>query len=64
MCDTRKVTNYGLLVRMVCEAVFGDICKMKIYAGGRQKLEDTVLSLLDRNFGQNHHIYPAILIIV
>jgi len=36
---------------MVCEAVLGYICNMEIY------LEDTVLSFLDRNLGQNHHIY-------
>jgi len=63
MCYPGKITKYGVLVRMVCEAVFGDICKVMIYAGERPKLEDTVLSLLDRNLRQNHHIYQAGLLI-
>jgi len=44
-------------VRTVCEAVSGYICNMEIYSTEGKKLEDTVLSLLDRNLGQNHHIY-------
>jgi hypothetical protein len=39
---------------MACEAVLGYICKMNLYTAERQKLEDTVLSLLDRNLGQYH----------
>jgi hypothetical protein len=27
-----KITKYGVLVRMVCEAVSGYICNMEIYA--------------------------------
>jgi hypothetical protein len=42
---------------MVCEALLGYDCNMDIYAAEGKKLEDTVLSLLDRNLGQNHHIY-------
>ena len=42
---------------MVCEAVSGYICNMEIYSAEGKKLEDTVLSLLDRNLGQSHHIY-------
>jgi len=42
---------------MVCEAVSGYICNMEIYWAERKKLEDTVLSLLDTNLSQNHHIY-------
>jgi len=49
--------KYGVLVRMVCEAVSGYICNMEIYSAEGKKLEDTVLSRLDRNLGQNHHIY-------
>jgi len=52
-----KITKYGVLVRMVCEVVSGYICNMEIYWAEGKKLEDTVLSLLDRNLGQNHHIY-------
>jgi len=44
-------------VRMVCEAVSGYICNMEIYSAEGKKLDDTVLSLLDRNLDQNHHIY-------
>jgi hypothetical protein len=52
-----KITKYGVLVRMVCEAVSGSTCNMEIYAAERMTLEVTVLSLLERNLGQNHHIY-------
>jgi len=48
---------------MVCETVSGYICNMEIYSEGK-KLEDTVLSLLDRNLGQNHHMYQDIFITV
>ena len=44
-------------MRMVCDAVSGYICNMEIYSAEGKKLEDTVLSLLHRNLGQNHHIY-------
>jgi len=40
-----KITKYGVLVRMVCEAVPGYICNMEIYSAEGKKLEDTVLSL-------------------
>ena len=49
--------KYGVLVRKVCEAVSGYICNMELYSAEGKKLEDTVLSLLDRNLGQNHHVY-------
>jgi hypothetical protein len=42
---------------MVCEALSGYACNMDMYTAEGRKLEDTVLSLLDRNLGQNHHIY-------
>ena len=51
-----KVTKHGVLVRMMCEAVSGYICNMDIYSAEGKKLENTVLSLLDRNLDQNHHI--------
>ena len=44
-------------MRMVCEALLGYICSMEMYSAEGKKLEDTVLSLLDRNLGQNHCIY-------
>ena len=43
-------------MRLVCEAVSGCMCNMEIYATVAKKLQDTVLSLLDRNLGHNHHI--------
>ena len=49
--------KYGVLVRMVCEAVSGCICNMEVYWAEGKNLEDTVFSFLDRNVGQNHHIY-------
>ena len=44
-------------MRLVCEAVSSYVCNVKIYSAEGKKLEDTLLSLLDRNLGQNHHIY-------
>ena len=61
-CNLGKI-EYAALVRMVCYAVWGYMCKMKIHTAEAQNLEDTVLSLSDRNLGQNHHICHAILII-
>ena len=52
-----KITKYGVLVRMVSEAESGYICNMEIYSSEGKKLEDRMLSLLDRKLGQNHHIY-------
>ena len=46
------ITKYGVLARMVCEVVLRYICNMEIYSAERKKLEDTMLSLLDRNLGQ------------
>ena len=42
---------------MVCEAVPGYIGNMEMYWAEGKNLEDTVLSFLDRNWGQNNHIY-------
>jgi hypothetical protein len=50
-----KITKYGVLVRMVCEAVLGYICNMEIYLALGKKLEVTVFPLLDRKLGQNHY---------
>jgi hypothetical protein len=52
-----KITKYVVPVRMVCDVVLGYICYMEIYWAEAKKLEDTVLSLLERNLSQNHHIY-------
>jgi len=42
---------------MVCEVVSGYIWNMVIYSAEVKKLKDAVLSLSDRNIGQNYHIY-------
>jgi hypothetical protein len=44
---------------MVHEAALGYICKMNLYTAEGQKLEDTVLLLLDRNLRQNHIYYSV-----
>jgi len=46
-------------MKIVCKSVLGYIGSMGYTAEG-QKFEDTVLSLLGRNPGQNHHIYQEI----
>jgi len=38
-------------------AVSGYICNMEIYSTEVKKLEDRVLSFIERNLSQNHHIY-------
>jgi len=55
--NSGKTTKYGVLMRMVCESLSGYICNMEVYSAEGKKLEDAVLSLLDRNLGHNHHIY-------
>jgi len=37
--------KYGLLVRMVCEAVFVYICNMEIYAAEGKKFQDSVITV-------------------
>ena len=39
-------------MRMVCEAVLGCICNVKLYLAEGKKFEDTVLSLSDRNYAK------------
>jgi hypothetical protein len=46
--NPRNITKYGVLVRMLCAY------NMEMYSAEGKKLEGTVLSLLDRNLGQNH----------
>jgi len=45
---------------MVCEVVSGYNCNTEVHSAEGKKLEDTVLSLLDRNLRENHHIYQEI----
>ena len=37
-----EITKYGVLMKMVCEAVSCYICNMEIYSAEGKKLEDTV----------------------
>jgi len=39
-----KITKYTVLVGMVCEAVSGYICNMKIYSAEGKKFEDSVIT--------------------
>jgi len=48
MYNPGKITECGVLVRMMCEAVLGYVCNMEMYSAEGKKLEDTMLSLLDR----------------
>lgn len=52
-----KITKYGILVRMVCEAVAGYICNFHIYATDGNKLEDTVLTVIEPYKNLWHEIY-------
>ena len=54
--NPRKITKYGVVERLVYEAVSGYICNMDIYTAEGKKLEN-IISLLDRNEGHNHHSY-------
>jgi hypothetical protein len=40
MCNQGNMTKYAVLVRMVCEAVSGYTCKLRIYAADGYKLDD------------------------
>jgi hypothetical protein len=55
MYNPAKITKYGVLVRMVCEAASGYICNMEIYAA-EGKMENTVLSLLERLGPESSHL--------
>ena len=39
--NPRKITKYGVLLRMVCEAVLGSNCNIEMYSAEGKKLEDT-----------------------
>ena len=53
--NPRKLTKYGILVRMVSET--GYICNLEIYTGEGKKLQETILSILQPYLGSWHHIY-------
>jgi hypothetical protein len=39
-----KITKYGVLVRMLCDAVSGYAYNMEMYSAEGKKLEDTVIT--------------------
>jgi hypothetical protein len=49
-------TNFGVLVRTVCEAVSGCICDMETCATETKKLENTVSPILDKYLAKYRHI--------
>lgn len=55
--NASKINKYGLLIRMLCEAKTGYICKFKIYDGDGGRLQETVLQLLQPFENLWHHIY-------
>jgi hypothetical protein len=46
-----RITKYGILVRMLCEATTGYISYTEIYTAQGKKLNDTVMSVLENNLG-------------
>ncbi|XP_043259649.1 piggyBac transposable element-derived protein 4-like [Colletes gigas] len=52
-----KLIKYGILVRMVCEAVSGYICKLEIYCAQGKTLQTTIFSTLHPFLNLCHHIY-------
>lgn len=52
-----KIIKYGLLCRMLCEAKSGYICNLEIYCAEGKKLDQTIMSLLDKNIGLGYHVY-------
>lgn len=55
--NPRKLTKYGILVRVLSESQTGYICNMEIYCGQGKKLQDTVTTILTPYFGYWHHLY-------
>nr|XP_012147783.1 PREDICTED: piggyBac transposable element-derived protein 4-like [Megachile rotundata] len=52
-----KITKYGILVRMLCEAVTGYICNFHIYAADGNKLVDTVSTVIETFKNMWYQIY-------
>lgn len=55
--NPRKLTKYGILVRVLSESQTGYICNMEIYCGQGKKMQDTVTTILEPYFGYWHHLY-------
>lgn len=56
MYNPGKITKYGVLVRMVCEAVSGYVCNMEIYAAEGKKLEDSVITFRQKREPESSHL--------
>ncbi|EFN76502.1 PiggyBac transposable element-derived protein 4, partial [Harpegnathos saltator] len=52
-----KIIKYGLLCRMLYEARSGYISNMEIYCTEGKKLDQTIMSLLDKNICLGYHLY-------
>jgi hypothetical protein len=55
--NASKIIKYGILVRIVCEALTGYICNMQIYSGQGRRLNDTISILLEPYMNKGHHVY-------
>ncbi|EQB59787.1 ac transposable element-derived protein 4 [Vairimorpha apis BRL 01] len=55
--NASKITTYGLLIRMLCEAKTGYICNFIIYCGEGSRLQETILNLLQPYSNLWHHVY-------
>ncbi|PNF21950.1 hypothetical protein B7P43_G01790 [Cryptotermes secundus] len=52
-----KLTEYGLLVPVVSESTSGYIGNLEIYSGKGNKLQGTIVSILEPYLDQNYHVY-------
>ena len=52
-----KIIKYDLLYRVLCEARSGYISNMEIYTAKGKKLDQTIMSLLDKNICLGYHLY-------
>lgn len=55
--NPRKLTKYGILVRVLSECQTGYVCNIEIYCGQGKKLQDTIATILRPYFGYWHHLY-------
>ena len=57
--NPRKITKYGILVRMVCESSIGYIFNLQINDGKCAPLTETVGFLLKPYEGKSYHLYEG-----
>ena len=58
VCNPSKITNYGLLVQVVCKSSTGYNCNLQIYDGKCGPLTETVGFLLEPYEGKVNHFIP------